>query len=458
MYKAIALNSGSELEELILAKAGKHFYHRADAEKFDLFPFYCILVSAGTNKNSDHFDPIELYKAKNSPSDKPVNIGHNQKRIIGHMMDCIAVDEDLKPIAEDLADEDIPERLHIVTSAVIYKVWEDPAIQAEVNQIIDKVSKGEIFVSMEALFRDFAYLLTHAGTKEQTIIQRSDKTSALTKYLRQYKGPGRIYNYELARVLKNITFSAVGIVEKPANPESIISANLDLFSMNAKASVNESVYINIEPIIKGEINMSEKADDDMESAKCETDELKKDNANLHSLVAELTTKITALEKVSKKDKEKTSVAEDDTEKEMATLKSTVASLNGELTTLKSDKVTLVTANDALNATVDAFKKASKHSDRVEAMMEADATLKKDKALETVKAFDELSDAGFQQMLVMFKGYATKVPKEVTAETVLATAKVEDDVPMGTTAEASTNKTIADIKNFLTKTKTASAKE
>lgn len=550
LHKAIAAEKGSELEKYILARAAKNFYLRGQTERFDLYPFYAILVTAGiTNKNLDHFDVEETYAARHSPLDKPVNLGHSQEMTCGHILDCIAVDDDLKPLKEPTENGDLPIRLHLVISAVIYKVWENPQKQAQINDIIDKISKGQIFVSMEALFRDFAYLLTHASTKEQKIIERNEKTSGLTKYLRQYKGPGRIYDYELARVLRNITFSAVGIVDKPANPESIISASLDLFSGNnlsfasdntSLASESEQVYINIEHTKSGENNMSNEVTKGAEDGggfnhqyrvedhptyqalhnehtalkhqhtalQDDHNRLKKDHDHIHRRLEEVNSKLdsihqkTLAEDPQGKDKPKTPVererdganmddnypnpagtgkkklkgpdkstyAADDSEESESSMAENsdsqdvmkeMASLREELTSLREEKVSLAKANDALNATLDEFKKASRHSDRAEAMMAADAGLNRDKALQAVKAFDELSDAGFASMVEMMRGYAGRSPKEVTPETIMASAKAEKDAPMGASAESEMTKTIADIKNFYKSTnkpKFASAKE
>jgi hypothetical protein len=449
--QVIAAEAGSELEKLILAKAAKNFYSRTSAERFDLFPFYSILVSTGTNKNTDHFDASELIKARHSPIDKPVNIDHNQTRIVGHIMDCIAVDADMKPIPEDISEGDIPERLHIVTSAVIYRIWEDAKVQAEVDALIDEVSKGTIFVSMEALFTDFAYLLTNATTNERKIIPRNNQTSGLTKYLRQYKGPGKIHDYSLARVLKNITFSAVGIVRKPANPDSIISANLDLFS---KVSASEPVYINIDCSTNTEktmadINVKDSAEyKDLASAyatlQINYDLLKKDNVVIHNSVAEQKTLIdSTLKTLATVQDELAAVKSAKDEKDAKDLEDAKATI----TKLETSKAELATANDALNATIDEFKKASRHSNRAEAMMAVDSNLTRETALQSVAKYDELSDASFAAMVEMMKGYASRAPKEVTAETVLATAKVETVAPMGVTPESNLNKASADIKNW-----------
>lgn len=468
MNKAIALENNTELKELILAKAAKKFYSRADNERFDLFPFYSILVSTGVNKNTDAFDPKELWKARHSPADKPVNIGHKQTKIIGHIIDNIVVGADLKPIPEDTPDDELPLTLHVVTAAVIYRVWEDPAVQAEVDALINKISKGQIFVSMECLFRNFDYLLTNASTNEQRILPRNQQTASLTKYLRQYKGPGKIHGYALARLLRDITFSAVGIVEKPANPDSIISASLDLFS----ASASEPVYINID-----NFNISEKTMADVnikESPEYKTieaslaslqgdyDRLKKDNEVIHTTIAEYKVKVDDLNKALATSQQELEMAKatdntstEEAEATIANLKETVTKLEARITEIESSKAELTKANDAMDATIKEFKKASKHSDRAEAMMSADNSLSRQAALATVAKYDELSDASFAAMVDMLKGYASRAPQEVTAETVLATAQAEKDAPLGGVSENNLEKTSADIKNWLVNTKKGS---
>ena len=146
---------------------------------------------------------------------------------------------------------------------------------------------------------------------------------------------------------------------------------------------------------------------------------------------------------------------EDTMKEMANLKAAVETLTAEVNSLKStkaslesEKVELVKANDALNATVDAFKKASRHSDRADAVMKVDATLSREQAIDKVKAFDELSDAGFSAMVELMKGYAEKAPREVTAAEVIDKAKAEPDARYGASPENTYAKVTADIKKFV----------
>lgn len=502
LYKAIALGENKELEEFILAKANKYAYLGNTKETFDLFPFYSILVSTGTNLNLDAFDRVQLWEARHSPVHKPVNIGHAQTRIVGHIFDNIVVGEDLKPIPEDTAAGDLPYKLHVITAAVIYKIWEDQKVQAEINDIIAKISAGELYVSMECLFRDFDYLLTSASG-EQTVIRRTPETTKLTKYLRQYKGSGKVCNRTIARLLKQITFSAVGLVVRPANPASVINDNLNIFG----ASANESVYINLDtknqeiimaetiavaetdaggfnhnynvedhPTYKGLFDKHSALMHAHEALSNEHNRLKTDHGHLHGRVEELNKKLDDVHKKTlaasamkecdsagepkgsdkpKDEVEKERSAADDSgedaDESMASLKSTVASLNEKIATLETEKVALATANDAEKKTIEEFRKASRDSHRAEALMGVDSTYTKETALQAVAKFSELSEVGFDGMLAIVKSYASKAPKEVSAKQVIENARAEAEAQYGGT-NTEINKAAAEVSAWLKSTR------
>jgi hypothetical protein len=64
----------------------------------------------------------------------------------------------------------------------------------------------------------------------------------LTSHLRAYGGPGIFDDFRIGRVLRKITFSGKGFVDKPANPDSIIFDKEDLRFGNAS---------NVNPFEKG---------------------------------------------------------------------------------------------------------------------------------------------------------------------------------------------------------------
>jgi hypothetical protein len=183
----------------------------------DLYYLNSILVSAGWNKNDDVFDVADLWAARDTPVDKPFNYMHEETDIIGHMISSAAMAED-GAIINELP---LPEKMDLVTSAVIYKTWGDPAQSDRVNDLIAKIDEGQLAVSMECVFRNFDYAIIEPDGSKKFITR--DKNSAfLTKHLRAYGGTGSYEGYKVGRLLRDLYFSGKGLVDKPANPRSII--------------------------------------------------------------------------------------------------------------------------------------------------------------------------------------------------------------------------------------------
>ena len=214
---------------------------RAVAEnknQMDLHYLKSILVTTGWNKNDDVFDKAEVWTARNTPSDKPFNYEHDQKQIIGHITGSKVIDEDGNDVAEGVSVDELPKKFHILTSAVLYKFWEDPKKQEEMNDIISGIANNKWFVSMEALFNNFDYAMDDGVTAK--VIARNEKTAFLTKHLRAYGGNGVFNNVKIGRVLKNIVFSGKGLVRKPANPESIIFDETEAFITSSVYQLDET--------------------------------------------------------------------------------------------------------------------------------------------------------------------------------------------------------------------------
>ena len=214
---------------------------RAIAEnknQMDLHYLKSILVTTGWNKNDDVFDKAEVWTARNTPSDKPFNYEHDQKQIIGHITGSKVIDEDGNDVAEGVSVDELPKKFHILTSAVLYKFWEDPKKQEEMNDIISGIANNKWFVSMEALFNNFDYAMDDGVAAK--VIARNEKTAFLTKHLRAYGGNGVFNNIKIGRVLKNIVFSGKGLVRKPANPESIIFDETEAFITSSVYQLDET--------------------------------------------------------------------------------------------------------------------------------------------------------------------------------------------------------------------------
>lgn len=196
---------------------------------YDLHRLYTILVSVGWNLNDDVFGVEPVWNARHSPVDKPFNLEHNPRTVIGHITDCIVVDENYDTVADTTSVSDLPKKFHILTSAVVYKHIKsrDEKLSEETKELIASIAKGEWFVSMEALFSNFDYALK--SDNDSKIIERTDATAFLTKHLRVHGGYGEYKGYKVGRYLKDITFSGKGLVKRPGNPESYVFNDTSLF-------------------------------------------------------------------------------------------------------------------------------------------------------------------------------------------------------------------------------------
>ncbi len=256
----------------------------ASEENFDLFPLYTVLVSTGWNKNDDVFGKVPTWLARYTPEDKPFNLEHEPSKIIGHITASCAVDDTYLPIADDITTDELPSKYHILTSAVIYKPANNrnPDWSEATNKLIDEIREGKWCVSMECLFNDFDYAVASDG--KHSIVSRNEETAFLTKHLRVYGGEGQFQNMKIGRYLKNITFSGKGLTQKPANPDSVIFTDTNLFngvfaSISIEDTVSEKNGVNINRIITDKEN--EMPDETVVN-------LEKENTELKAQIAELT--------------------------------------------------------------------------------------------------------------------------------------------------------------------------
>lgn len=314
----------------------------ANKGQVDLFYLDTILVTAGTmNLNDDIFLREPTWASRHTPEDKPFNYGHNQLDIIGHITSNIAVDEDYNAIADDSAVDEVPDKFHILTSAVIYKAWADKDQSDRIEKIIAEIGEDKWFVSMECLFRGFDYGFAKAdGTYK--VVARNEDSAFLTKHLRSYGGTGKYKGDKVGRVISNLVFSGKGLVEKPANPESIIFNNTASF---------KSTFANLGYINSCELDNSNNQEEI------------EDMADTDKTVAELEKKLALAEAEAKKSAEKLEAA------------------NTQSAKASEDKI------NALTAAVDEEKKKTKTAEDKAAKAEADLA-EANKNLETVTAAKE----------------------------------------------------------------------
>lgn len=217
----------------------KHIKSLASLNDSDLYYVQSILVTSNWNKNDDIFDKDEVWAAKHTPEDKPTNLNHDEKIIVGHITSNWPITDDGVLIDENTPVENLPNKFHILTGSVVYKGFSSQDLVDRTNQLISEIESGEKYVSMECFFQGFDYGLLNKSTGEYKILDRNSTTAFLTKYLKAYGGLGEHDNYKIGRVLRNITFSGKGFVDKPANPDSIIFTK-DTMPKNSIANISEN--------------------------------------------------------------------------------------------------------------------------------------------------------------------------------------------------------------------------
>tara|TARA_R110000824_G_scaffold136793_2_gene300527 strand:+ start:6134 stop:7639 length:1506 start_codon:yes stop_codon:yes gene_type:complete len=301
----IAYTSLANPEEITeLEKEKFRFLSESNAtsnpDQIDLYYLNSVLVSTGWNKNDDVFDIRETWAARSTPEDKQFNFMHNEEDIIGHITGNCVVSSDGSIVAEETLKEGVPDRFDIITSAVIYKSWSDAEKRERINQIIAEIEEGQWFVSMECLFNGFDYAVIGPDGNHNTIV-RDESSAFLTKHLRAYGGEGGYEGHKIGRLLRNISFSGKGLVNNPANPNSVILRGSDPFKSTQACIIEESSIREISHMsndamlqkqldaLKAELDTSKQREETLEAKLKELDE-KAITERLEAMNAELQAK------------------------------------------------------------------------------------------------------------------------------------------------------------------------
>ncbi len=344
----------------------------------DLFYIESILVSTVWNANDDVFLKEEVWNARSSPVDKQFNLMHDPKKNIGHITYSKVLDIDGNEISDDTPLSEVPDNFDVLVGSVIYRHI-NTDLEEEASKLIEGIQKGEWYVSMECLFKDFDYAITKG--EEQYVIERNEDTSFLTKYLRPYGGKGTYQDskgeYKIGRIPKDLFFSGKGLVDNPANKRSVIvsygfsgaKASLDQVFSENKMEVSLAQYNELKEELAKVKEVAKAASEkeiselktEVVSAKASVDTLSKESENLKSISAEKTEKIASLE-------------------------AAVAAKDEEIKSLKAKNVELETS----------IKSQARVSDLVSVGVESA------KAAELVKKFSTASDEMFNEVVELHK--------------------------------------------------------
>lgn len=371
----------------------------------DLYYLNSVLVSAGWNKNDDVFTSADLWQARNTPINKQFNYMHDETDIIGHMTNAIVVDENGNVID---SDENLPDKLDIITSAVIYMAWSDLTLKERITELTQKIDNGELSVSMECLFHGFDYALI-APDGSQTALARNESSAFLTKHLKAYGGTGEYEGYKVGRLLKSFYFTGKGLVDKPANPRSIIFSK-DVSPFNAKSEITYNF------LTATEVPMADVSQEDFLAIKAENLTLKSDLEKHETAIA------TAQAAISEK------------EQTLAANEVRIKELEDALATMAKEKEEMEKEKLSIQEKMMKMKKEAKNAKRKAALIEAGASAEKTEEL--ITKFSEASDELFETVVALIvpnKPQEVETPDEVEADEA---EDVDTDLDEADTSEAS----------------------
>ena len=436
---------------------------KAAKDDDDIYHVYSILVSTSWNKNDDVFDKDEVWASKDTPKYKPTNLEHDEKQIVGGIIDNWAVDDNFNLIDENSESKDLPDRYHILVSSVIYRQWQDPDYHHRVLDLIEKIEAGNKYVSMECMFRGFDYAVVAPDGKNHILI-RNDETAFLTQHLRSYGGTGAYQDHQVGRLLRNITFSGKGFVDKPANPDSIIFDKNKTFEFNTASISSKSSLFNPNGVIlkvdnPNILNTQESYDMSNEILSDQIAELK---ASLESAQAENTT---LADKLAEANVEKYEQNIEELNNQLKTSAEQIESITSELQASKSSIEELTSKFEAVNASHDKLVShiadmdaAEKARSRKASLIEAG--LSDEEADAKVEIFADLSDEQFGIVTQTLADYSDKWKKnkkdkkdeddddetdssvETADEEVEVEAKVDEEVLETVKAEETSSLSVA----------------
>ena len=401
-------------DKVVSNVVGNYFESQGGIKDDDLYFVNSVLVTSNWNLNDDVFGKFPTWSARNTPTHKPTNIGHDHNQIVGHIVNNWPIDTEGNLIPDNSVLDDIPDVFHIITGSVIYRAWKETELQQRVEALIQDIEGGNKYVSMECLFSNFGYAVVSPDGKYYTLA-RDEKTSFLTKHLRAYGGKGQYEGYKVGRYLDSIVFSAHGYVEEPANPESIIFDKEHVFSFSLASQKNPFVDNSGVSIPYRDVNTFA---DKQESSDMSDQFYQEQAKKLEEKVIDLTTKLEV-------------VQVEHTKAGVDTLKSQITDLTSKVETLTTERDKLVEANTTLETTkseletkveettiardeykskVEEAEAAATKAFRISELVESGAAI--EEATTKVEAFVSLTDEQWAVVASTLKeAYAVFPPKD-----------------------------------------------
>ena len=247
--------------------------------------------------------------------------------------------------------------------------------------------------------------------------------------MRSYGGTGKYQDHQVGRLLRSITFSGKGFVDRPANPESIIFDQNRVFEFYKASISSKNMFLNENGVIMkiDNLNRSDTQESDMSNEilneqiaelKAALESAKADNKELADKLSEA-----SVEKYEKTIDKLTEEAKAATE-QLEVLKTEL-----ETSQSKVDEMTVAVeaSNEAyakLESEITEIKAAEKARARKAALVQAG--LSDEEAEAKMEAFGGLSDEQFTALAETLLAYTKTLDAVVQSETP-QDSEVEEDV-------------------------------
>ena len=260
---------------------------------------------------------------------------------------------------------------------------------------------------MECFFSGFDYGLMNKTNGSFQILPRNEETSFLTKHLRSYGGFGEYEDHKIGRVLKNITFSGKGFVDKPANPESIIFQKEEFkFLTEDKNSENQNKGVFLIQVNKQEANMSSNnlnTNDKVEAMNDCTELVKEAYAARDEFKAQASELKAALDLLTQEKEEAAKNSDENFKKKQ----DEETQKDEKLMKLKSELDAALEAIAAYKDKEEEMKKKEARMNRKASLLEAG--LDEESASSNVEKFEALDDESFNNMISLIAAMKPKMP-------------------------------------------------
>lgn len=386
LYEAIASNKTIAIDCAVSKLDDKQILSKAQAKigedrDFDVFNLSAVLASVGVNANDDTFLAEELWAARSTPINKQFNYNHNEKDIIGCIYDSFLLDSEGKLVESEDKIDTIQD---ICTYSAIWTKWGDSDLQTRMDLILAAIENNELYVSMEALFKNFDYLLVSSDNKNE-LVQRTEASSFLTKHLRSFGGSGTYQDFQVKRVLRDFTFSGKGLVANPANKRSVIDPNIIVIS---KGSNNNEGTFNMSDIfekqiadLQNKLAASEQANEALKAAQAAEKEtlVSAEIQKLNQTIADLQKQNTELTVLAEKSAEDMKKMKEESDKAKSSLEAQLAEKVEAIAKMEQEKVI---------------------AERVSKLVQAGQTA--EKAAEICEVWASVDDAKFLTLVDLYK--------------------------------------------------------